>query len=177
MGAPLAWVLLAQLTDVIGNLLGQRASRIDFGGSRRMTVAIAVISAVQVFVILGILQLAAPALTGQIYVNNKVGNCTEEVDVQGHPPDFCPETGGPGSRGAGSCTVIECPSQGPFSLWSSILLHPLLRHAAPLLPIFTYRAWVRAGVGALHKMRWVLPVAVHPVLTWRRTLRHAWHVC
>merc|ERR1711871_67833 len=126
---PLGLCIIAQIVDVVGNLIGQRAARADFGHStRRMTLAIALVSCVQVTVILGAIQLAAPTLTSDVYHDSQVTTCTKEVDLEGQPPDMCSNStnAAVGGHGSSSCHAVDCPSQGPWSLPRSISLHPIL---------------------------------------------------
>lgn len=120
--APLWLVFLVQGTSVVGDTLGQRATRLHFkGSSRRMLMALTIVSALQVLVILGALQAFLPAsVSGAIYDSS--GDqlpCYREVDWQGRLPSYC-------SGAAHNCTVVPCPSQGPASVPRSIGLHPLL---------------------------------------------------
>jgi hypothetical protein len=93
---PPFWVVfVVQVVSVVGDVFGQRAARKDFKGStRRMLLALTVVSGLQVFALLGILQAALPAsVTGAIYGDKSTTlPCYEEVDGQGHYPDYCDPT-------------------------------------------------------------------------------------
>lgn len=120
--APLWLIFVVQGTSVAGDTLGQRAARLHFkGSSRRMLIALTIVSAAQVVLILGLLQAFLPAsVSGAIYDSSgEQLPCYREVDFDGRLPDFC-------SGGTHNCTVVPCPSQGPASVPRSIGLHPLL---------------------------------------------------
>ncbi|EGG15318.1 hypothetical protein DFA_10152 [Cavenderia fasciculata] len=66
---------------------------------------------------MGILQLALPtSISGAIYIDNLKVPCYKETDIQGKIENCTPA----------NCTVVECKSQGPFSMFQSIALHPFL---------------------------------------------------
>lgn len=119
---PLWLVFVVQLVSVVGDQLGQRASRFDFSSSsRRMLIALTAVSSTQIFLVLGTLQLAlSSSVTGAIYEDGHKVQCFREVDLDGHKPSYCE------GRDVARCTPIDCPSQGPFSMPRSIGLHPLL---------------------------------------------------
>ncbi|GAM18457.1 hypothetical protein SAMD00019534_016320, partial [Acytostelium subglobosum LB1] len=118
---PFLVLLGAQLLSVVGDSFGQRCSRVSFKHSpRHMMIGLCLMTAIQMFVIFSILQLALPvSITGAIYINNVKVPCFEQLDVQGKIEDC---TLPPNSN----CTVIPCKSQGPFSMFHSIALHPFL---------------------------------------------------
>jgi hypothetical protein len=123
MNRPPFWVvLLVQLVSVAADALGQRAARKQMKNSQRhMLLGLTLVSSLQVFLILGILQFALPvSISGALY-DSKHGSqalpCYVEVDTNGQPPEYC---------NSHACQPIECPAQGPFSMFRSIALHPLL---------------------------------------------------
>lgn len=80
----------------------------------------------QVLIVLGALQLALPArTTGAIYGGDDQRQlpCYKEVDLDGRLPEYCAVRNG---TLAHPCTEISCPSQGPGSMFRSIVNHPLL---------------------------------------------------
>ncbi|KYQ94060.1 hypothetical protein DLAC_04335 [Tieghemostelium lacteum] len=111
-------LLIAQGVSVVGDSFGQRCSRVNYKHStRHMMIGLCLMTAVQMFVIIGILQLALPtSITGAIYIDNKKVECYKELDIEGKIENCTPS----------NCTVIPCESQGPFSMFKSILLHPFL---------------------------------------------------
>eukprot|EP01133_Synstelium_polycarpum_P018866 gene18866-22566_t len=96
-------LLLAQTLSVIGDSFGQRCSRVNFKHSpRHMMIGLSLMSALQMFVIFGILQLALPtSISGAIYIDNVKVPCFEQTDVQGHIMNCTVLT----------CTEIPCKSQ------------------------------------------------------------------
>jgi hypothetical protein len=98
---PLWLIVATQLVSVVGDSLGQRASRVVHRGSRRRFVlALATVSALQILVVLAVVQLAAPAQTAKVV---KRINGTD-VDVCALPPSD------PHHR-------HDCYAQGPLTLW------------------------------------------------------------
>ncbi len=90
-----------------------------------MLLALTSVSSLQVFMLLGILQATLPvSVTGAIYTSSSsdASPCYEEVDMNGHLPDYCDPT----KQHERNCTLIDCPAQGPFSIARSFRLHPLL---------------------------------------------------
>jgi len=77
-----------------------------------MMIALCVMSSLQMLVVLGILQLALPAsITGAVYINGDQIACNQTN---------CDATV--------NCTTVtvDCPSQGPFSMFQQIYDHPFL---------------------------------------------------
>ncbi|KAK5576513.1 hypothetical protein RB653_007657 [Dictyostelium firmibasis] len=111
-------LIATQLVSVIGDSFGQRCSRVNYKHStRHMMIGLCLMTAVQMFVIMGILQLSLPtSITGAIYIDNIKVDCYKELDIEGKIMDCTPL----------NCTVIPCKSQGPFSMFRSIGLHPFL---------------------------------------------------
>ncbi|KAN0007389.1 hypothetical protein ACTFIU_000588 [Dictyostelium citrinum] len=111
-------LIATQLVSVIGDSFGQRCSRVNYKHStRHMMIGLCLMTAVQMFVIMGILQLSLPtSITGAIYINNVKVDCYKELDIEGKIMDCTPL----------NCTIIPCKSQGPFSIFRSIGLHPFL---------------------------------------------------
>lgn len=113
---------------------------------------IAIVSSLQMLLVMGILQAALPAsITGTIYgAGASQLPCYAEFELDGFcptpacggPPVSCPRVINctvPASNcsalagAAGNCTVprsnctaIACPSQGPASIWKAIWYHPFL---------------------------------------------------
>ncbi|EAL73729.1 hypothetical protein DDB_G0268552 [Dictyostelium discoideum AX4] len=111
-------LIATQLVSVIGDSFGQRCSRVNYKHStRHMMIGLCLMTAVQMFIIMGILQLSLPtSITGAIYINNAKVDCYKELDIEGKIMDCTPL----------NCTIIPCKSQGPFSIFRSISLHPFL---------------------------------------------------
>eukprot|EP01132_Coremiostelium_polycephalum_P004995 gene4995-6219_t len=111
-------LLAAQAISVIGDSFGQRCSRVNYKHSvRHMMIGLCLMTSIQMFIIMGILQLALPSsISGAIYIDNVKVDCYYELDVEGKIMDCTPT----------NCTQIPCKSQGPFSMFKSIALHPFL---------------------------------------------------
>jgi hypothetical protein len=107
--APLLLLLIVQLVSVVGDVFGQRCSRVVHGGSRRTFLAsMTVVTSLQMLLALSIVQLAIPRVaTG---ITRKFGN--ESIDV---------------------CTLAHndtrydadaCYAQGPLTLYKVIATCP-----------------------------------------------------
>ncbi|KAG9395734.1 hypothetical protein J8273_2641 [Carpediemonas membranifera] len=113
--APLPLIFLAQAMAVTGDIWGQRCIRVHHKGSMgRLLMTFPVLSAIQVFVILAIMQLMLPDLTGVVYNGHDKTLCYKEIDYQ-HKKMACDPA---------ICTVVTCPSQGPLSMFQTIYYHP-----------------------------------------------------
>lgn len=124
---PFWLVVVVQAVSVIGDTLGQRSARLHFNGSsKRMLIVLSVVSSLQVLFFLGILQWTLPASTTGMILNGTSANgtalkspCWKEVDFDGNWPDYCTQL-----NSTHNCTVVSCPSQGPWSVPRTISLHP-----------------------------------------------------
>eukprot|EP00906_Rhabdomonas_costata_P021294 RCo030930 len=135
--APLWAIVANQLASIFGDLLGQRCARKHFHcDAVQMLLVMTVVSAVEVLVLLTVVQLVLPAsITGALYSGSTRLPCFREVDLEGAPPSLCPNNISSSSPFIPSptmfldslegCTEIPCPSQGPLSLPRSVSLHPL----------------------------------------------------
>eukprot|EP01139_Manchomonas_bermudensis_P010170 Amastigsp_a340038_90.p1 type:complete len:435 gc:universal Amastigsp_a340038_90:43-1347(+) len=120
---PLWLVAVTQAMSVCGDAFGQRVARVDFKSSRRrMMMMMSVVTAVQIFVLLGIVELTFPrSITGPLYIDDKRATCYRETDID-HRTIDC----GALANTTRACTEIECPAQGPFTFWAVVAVHPLV---------------------------------------------------
>ncbi|EGC35129.1 hypothetical protein DICPUDRAFT_79130 [Dictyostelium purpureum] len=111
-------LIATQFISMLGDAFGQRCSRVNYKRkTRHMMIGLCLMTAVQMFFFMGIFQLSLPtSITSAIYIDNVKVDCYYELDVQGKIMDCTPA----------NCTVIPCKSQGPFSIFRSIKLHPFL---------------------------------------------------
>lgn len=108
--------------SVCGDAFGQRVARVDFKFSRRrMMMMMSIVTAVQIFVLLGITELAFPHFTGVLYVDDKRATCYRETDIDHRTLDCAALV-----NTTHPCTEITCPAQGPFSFWPVIYFHPAI---------------------------------------------------
>jgi hypothetical protein len=122
MGAAPLWLcFLAQGMSVIGDSFGQRTARVYHHSSRRHFItALAVVSCLQMFVGLTIVQLARPEFTKQIWTNNA-------TDSKAPQYDFCKVN--PQDE--------HCYHQGPLTIYRAVGDCPLL-FTDELINIFYY---------------------------------------
>lgn len=104
-------VFVAQILSVVGDAFGQRCNRVHHRGARdRFMVSLAVVSSMQVVVILGLFQISMPAsLVSAVFVNG-VNQCSSP----------------PASLSSDMSEIDHCPRQGPGSMLNSIVFHPAL---------------------------------------------------
>eukprot|EP01112_Ceratiomyxa_fruticulosa_P014922 TRINITY_DN432_c0_g2_i1.p1 TRINITY_DN432_c0_g2~~TRINITY_DN432_c0_g2_i1.p1 ORF type:complete len:460 (+),score=47.24 TRINITY_DN432_c0_g2_i1:215-1594(+) len=143
--APIWVVIVVQIFSVIGDCFGQRCSRVHYKFSRRhMIIGFSLMSALQMFVVMTILQLSLPtSITGAIYYSGVRSPCYQELDVEGKNLNctsdihyinntlinnevFKIEKISDNPLPLVYCHEIPCKSQGPFSMFRSIALHPTL---------------------------------------------------
>eukprot|EP01135_Chromosphaera_perkinsii_P008904 Nk52_evm14s1524 gene=Nk52_evmTU14s1524 len=124
----LVLLLVAQLLTTVGDSFGQRVSRVNHhSSSTRMMMSSALVSALQMLLLVGLLQLVLPNhITADVYDdNNQLTECYREVDVWW--TDVKPYETCNGASGADQCTLMEqCPSQGVTSMPRQLFVHPAL---------------------------------------------------
>ncbi|KAJ3430114.1 hypothetical protein M0812_23115 [Anaeramoeba flamelloides] len=110
-------LLFSQLLSVLGDSLGQRANRVKFKKSRKkMLIATTIVSSIQVFVVLIILEYTLPpSLVSRIYINNKRIQCYQEIDYEFKDMKCTTET----------CTPMECPRGGPITMFKLLFHEPI----------------------------------------------------
>eukprot|EP01135_Chromosphaera_perkinsii_P005225 Nk52_evm8s326 gene=Nk52_evmTU8s326 len=131
-------LIIAQLLSTIGDAFGQRVSRVDHKGNyARMMISIAIVSAVQMIILVGILQIELPlSLTSDIYDSstNEPTQCYEQVDITWTDVleyKDCVARGVNGtvtnstSPALPPCDVVDCPSQGSSTMLRFLIVFPL----------------------------------------------------
>ena len=79
------------LFHAVGDAFGQRTVRVVHKHSRRrMMISFVLVSSLQVFLVLGVLQIALPAsVTGEVYIHGKSSQCYTQYFETG----CCPKSG------------------------------------------------------------------------------------
>ena len=121
-------LILAQLLSTIGDAFGQRVSRVDHKGNYpRMMISIAIVSAVQMIILVGILQIELPlSLTSAIYDSstNERTTCYDQVDITWTDVMDYSDCQAKVNT-TQPCTVVDCPSQGASSMLRFLIVFPM----------------------------------------------------